>query len=308
MYPFKHIVVALDFSELDTFLVTYTLTFAKIVQAQKVILLHIAGKHVNLDEEMEPTKTDSLTKREQLIEDMRALVIQNAEELQQPKIVYRVVNGDPLTELLGASKKQDADLIVVGRKTLAEGSGAFARKLVRRAICSVMIVPVQSIPKFEKALLPIDFSEYSQMAMETAYDLAKATGWRLELNCLNIYTLPNGYLSSGKSTDEFAKIMSENAKKRFKHFMKPFRSNNDLNVTCQYKLDTRNQIDKLIFNIALVEHVDLIVIGSRGRTSIAAAFLGSTTEKMLVHNISVPSLVIKKKEQNLGFFDALLNI
>ena len=70
----------------------------------------------------------------------------------------------------------------------------------------------------------------------------------------------------------------------------------------------RNAIPKIIFNIGLVEHVDMIMMGSKGKSTLAATFLGGTTEKILLHNISIPILILKKKEINVGFLDALLKI
>ena len=129
----------------------------------------------------------------------------------------------------------------------------------------------------------------------------------IQITCLNVYTLPNGYLASGKSTSEFSQIMKKNAEKRFKHFIKDL-DTEGVKIETKYQLDIRNAIPKIIFNIGLVEHVDMIMMGSKGKSTLAAAFLGSTTEKILLHNISIPILILKKKEVNVGFLDALLKI
>ena len=309
MYDFDHILLALDFTELDNYLLKYTFEFARLASSDKIVLMHVVNRAVKLDEDVpDPEKQGAtVTQREIILRKMQQLVAQNTGEGQQAEVVMRVKNGDPLTDILNVARKQDADVVVVGRKTVAEGSGELARKLVRRAICSVLIVPVQAIPKFGKALVPVDFSDYSQMGLSTAAGLARKMDWQMHIQCLNVYSLPNGYLASGKSKDEFAEIMAENARRRFNYFVKTVKAP-EAKISCKYQLDTRNQAAKLIFNIGLVERVDLIIMGSRGRTNFAAAFLGSTTEKMLQHNISIPTLVIKKKEQNFGFFDALLNI
>jgi nucleotide-binding universal stress UspA family protein len=169
-----------------------------------------------------------------------------------------------------------------------------------------MSVPFNAKLELNKVILPIDYSKFSKMAIEKAIALSKKRP-ELEIICLNIYTLPQGYLSSGKSEEEFAKIMKQNAEKEYNHFMKQF-DLEGLKVTPRFQLDTKNFFAKIIFNVALVEDANLIIIGSKGRTTMAAAFLGSTTEKLLKFNIAVPTMILKSRKQNLGFFEALLKI
>ena len=38
---------------------------------------------------------------------------------------------------------------------------------------------------------------------------------------------------------------------------------------------------------------DLIIIGARGHTLLESLFMGSVTEKLLFHNTSIPTLVIR---------------
>jgi nucleotide-binding universal stress UspA family protein len=94
----------------------------------------------------------------------------------------------------------------------------------------------------------------------------------IEIICLNIYQLPQGYTTSGKSMQEFAEIMKKNAQKRYQHFMKQF-SLDGIRIAPRFHLDTDDAFAKIIFNIGLIEDVDMIVIGSRGRTNLAAVFL-----------------------------------
>ncbi|MEM1136644.1 MAG: universal stress protein [Bacteroidota bacterium] len=304
MYTINNVLVALDFSAMDTSLVNYVFEFSKLLEFKKIVITHVA-RDTDLDEEVpKPDGEGTIPKREELIYKLEQLIGQNKGNFEG-EIIYRVKNGDPLGEILTVSKRQDTDMIVIGRKTITEGSGALARKLARRALCSVLTLTQNSLAKFNKVLIPIDFSEFAHIALEKAVNLAKRTP--LEIICLNIYNLPNGYLASGKSPEEFSKIMKENAQKRFKHFIKDLNVEG-VNLKTKFQLDTRNAKAKIIFNIGLVEHVDMIMMGSKGKSTLAAAFLGSTTEKILLHNISIPTLVLKKKEINAGFLDSLLKI
>ncbi|UZR95714.1 universal stress protein [Chondrinema litorale] len=305
MYTINNVLITIDFTAMDSSLVNYVFEFSKIVHFKKAVLTNVVGT-TNLDEEVpNPQGEGTITKREEIIYKLESLAAKHKPEDLDIEIIYRVKNGDPLTEILEVAKNQDIDMIVVGRKTIAEGSGLLSRKLARKALCSVLTLTHNALPHFEKVLIPIDFSEFSYTALEKAVKLARQTP--LEIVCLNIYNLPNGYLASGKSPEEFSKIVKKNNEKRFKHFIKDL-DISGLNLKMKYQLDTRNARAKIIFNIALVEHVDMIMMGSKGKSKLAQAFLGSTTEKILLHNISIPTLVLKQKEVNVGLINSLLNM
>lgn len=305
MYRFREILIALDLSETDTNLIQYSLSLANAVEAEEVIFMHVA-KDTDLTEEVSNENGKQITLKEKYEHKINRIIDSFLDLAPNVKTVTEVLTGDPLTVMLKASKEQKVDLIVVGRKSVGEGSGKVSRSLTRRALCSVLSVPFNARPILKSIILPIDYSEFSQMAIERAIAFAK-TRPEVEITCLNIYTLPQGYLSSGKTEEEFAEIMKQNSEKRYNHFMKQF-DLEGVNIKPQFQLDTRNFFAKIIFNIALVNDASLIIIGSRGRTTMAAAFLGSTTEKLLKQNISIPTLILKKRRYNLGFFEALLRI
>ena len=304
MYRFREILIALDLSSTDDKLIQYGLGVANVVEAEEVIFMHVAkdtdltqlveedGKKITLKEKYEKKINRTIEAYSKLISGVRTIT--------------EVVAGDPLTVMLQASKEQKVDLIIVGRKSVGEGSGKVSRALTRRALCSVLSVPFNAKAELKTVILPIDYSDFSKMAVEKAISFAKNRP-EIEIICLNIYALPQGYLSSGKTEEEFAEIMKQNSEKRFNHFMKQFDLEN-VKIRPHFQLDTKNFFAKIIFNIALVNDADLIIIGSRGRTTMAAAFLGSTTEKLLKQNISIPTLILKKRRNNLGFFEALLRI
>ncbi len=301
MYDLRKLLLSLDLSELDNHLIPYGFHVASLMGSQEVILMHVLSS--------KPKKKGALPATRQEVEQYMDEKVRHFKSILPASVQVRieVPSGDPLTELLEFGQKESIDLLVVGRKNITEGTGETSRKLARRALCSILRVPENASQRFKRILIPIDFSEFSVNALKRAIDLSHRVK-DVEIMCLNIYELPNGYLASGKTEEEYAEIMQENARKRYKHFIKQF-DMSGVNVTANFCLDrsgsTRAQI---ITNIALRDDADLIVMGSRGRTSIAAALLGSTTEKVLLHNLTVPMLILKSKQQNLGFFDALFNI
>lgn len=157
--------------------------------------------------------------------------------------------------------------------------------------------------------MPIDFSDYSHMALEYALRFAQANPEeQTQIVCHHVYRLPNGYYASGKNIDEFGNIMRKNAEETWQSFMERF-DTNDTPVNIKYTFDPKGTaLARISYSTALVEHADLILLGSKGRTRAAAALLGSFAEKLLLENSNLPLLVLKGKKKNLDMLAALMKI
>ena len=136
----------------------------------------------------------------------------------------------------------------------------------------------------KKIIVPIDFSQHSEYALETAAVLAKKHGSEiLVLHMLEFSSLTN----SSDSHDNlfFIKL----AEKKFEEFLdKDYL--NDIDITPIIK---HYKVFSEVDDIAKKHNVDLIVMGSHGVNGLKEAFVGSNTEKVIRHT-SIPVLVIKE--------------
>ncbi len=295
----KRLLICLDLSEMDQHVLDYVHTSTQLLTVKQVTLVHVILRSANgkLNNSAETKKKI----KQQLKERFESRWSNSPPE----KLSIKILAGDPVAELLNIAKQEEAEVIVLGRKQHSETEAKLPRILARRALCSVLTVPERSIGLFKKILIPFDFSENSEEALQRMAHLVAGT--HVELVCLHIYHLPKGYLQSGKTKEEFAAIMLENAQKRANIFFKNLPLDN-VKYRTIYELDTEGIEGRIIYDKALEQSADLVCIGSRGRTDIAAAFLGSTTERLLYHNTQIPTLVLKLKKQNLSLFEALLRI
>mgnify|MGYP006179738503 CR=1 FL=1 len=110
---------------------------------------------------------------------------------------------------------------------------------------------------------------------------------------------------TGKSFEEFADIMKENAQKDFKKYVS---KHNHPNLSCEILVDDERNPGEQIIDYAQKIGGDMLLLGSRGRTSSAAVILGSTAEKLIHSNKVLPMLIFKRKGETMGFFDALFKI
>lgn len=303
--------VGLDLTKMDEHLVRYAFFITKIVKTvDKVFFVHISSNNNQLPENLRETYPEIQAKsQEVIIEQMKKLAAKYESQFPESQFetIVKAIHGDPLTQILHLSKKHQIDLILTGRKNVLDGSGLLTRKLARRALCSVLCIPKNVKTEMSKIFVPIDFSDYSKVAMEYALQFID-THPETEILCHHVYRLPNGYYASGKSVDAFGKIMKENARETWTNFIGQF-DIGDQKVSIKYAFDPKGTATaRMSYNTALVEHVDMILLGSKGRTRAAAALLGSFAEKLLLENTNLPLFILKGKKKNLDILAALMKL
>ncbi|MGY0392798.1 universal stress protein [Bizionia sp. KMM 8389] len=139
----------------------------------------------------------------------------------------------------------------------------------------------------KKIIVPIDFSEYSEYALETAALLAKNNN--AEILALHMLEMSDAILTKGNSEAQMESVfLLELAKKRFTEFLdKPYLEN--VKVTPIVK---HFKVFSEVNEVAKEHEVDLIIMGSQGTSGIKEYFVGSNTEKVVRYS-EVPVLVIK---------------
>ena len=154
--------------------------------------------------------------------------------------------------------------------------------------------------EMERVLVPIDFSEFSRIAIKKAVDLANIVPNEVEIYAQNVYQVPSGYRYLGKTYEEFAEIMKVHAIKNFKSFMrtvdtggkeiKPIYSHDDNE---NFVSDIRNEATKL--------GASLIIVGAKGQTATSALLLGSKAERLVNMDTNSSMLLVREKGEKAGF-------
>jgi len=139
----------------------------------------------------------------------------------------------------------------------------------------------------KKIIVPIDFSEYSENALETASVLARK--YNAEILALHMLELSNAVLTStSDQKDVEAVFYIKLAEKKFKSFLEKDYLK-DIVVTPVVK---HFKVFSEVNEVAKENDVDLIVMGSHGVSGIKEVLIGSNTEKVVRHS-DIPVLVVK---------------
>ena len=300
MSAIKKIISGLDFSDTDKVVLSYLKGINTYFRPESITFVNI-HKEIELPADIVsqfPDLKNSINDKfiKEMVEETESFDIVGVNQ------EYLALEGDTDKELMRAAKKIDADILLIGKKETHDNIGVSHNKLVRSSYCDVLIVPEKGPQSITKILVASDFSEYSKMALNKAIELAEQA--KAKVICQYVYQVPRGYSKTGKSYEEFAEIMLGHAKKDYEQFMTTI-DTKGVTVEPLLSLGDNNNFHKEIAKASSENGVDLVVLGAKGRTNLAAIFVGIVTEKVLESNIKVPLYVVKKKGAEFGLFDAL---
>ena len=305
MAIFNRLIVGLDFTQMDDTLLRYTNMLVQQAKPQRVYFFYVTDQPV-LPDVLTPAYGDSDEPVDEIIhKEMQKRI---KEVLAQPgttEVHTEVHMGEVTKALLEWSDTKHIDLILLGNKKGKEPRHANFRHIINRSHCSVLIVPEDAPARISKVFVPVDFSAISEHSLLKAKELADASGGRV--NMQNVYTVPMGYHSSGKSYEEFAEIMRKHAAEDSKKFVKDTGIDPD-SIDYVYTLDDDSDPVDKIYKEAHEHDSDLVVMGSKGRSFAASLLLGSVSCRMAEYDKIIPLLIVKDKDDNLSFVEALMRL
>ena len=209
----------------------------------------------------------------------------------------RVCEGQPAESILAVAQSLPADLIVIG----SHGKSGFERfvlgsvteRTLRNAVCPVLTVPPRVVTAaklpFRRILCPVDFSNPSLSALQTAFSMAEEADARLMV--LHVIDWPENESMSAAAMDrELLGDIERQAVQRLESF-----------ITDESRVwsrpESRVTIGKAyreILSTAEDMAADLIVIGVHGRNAVGLTLFGSTTNQV-VRRASCPVLTIRSR-------------
>lgn len=148
--------------------------------------------------------------------------------------------------------------------------------------------------QIKRILLATDFSPCSQGAVEATRDLAAPLGAAVIV--LHVGELPPGldpavpvHPDAAGPTLPVGEYVSQAAERSLKEVLELLRA---AGVPATARVELGPVIDTVL-RVALAEGVDLIVVGTHGRTGLRHLFLGSIAER-LVRTAPVPVLTVRR--------------
>lgn len=143
---------------------------------------------------------------------------------------------------------------------------------------------------FHKMLVGVDGSECSLKAARTAADLASRYGARVLV--VSVYAPPvildTGMYTSGAALGMLMDAARETIRIAHEKAQEVFKGGR---VDVEFREETGHPVENIL-KAAREEHIDLIVLGSRGRGAFQSLLLGSVSDGVL-HHAHCPVLIVR---------------
>jgi len=213
-----------------------------------------------------------------------------ASEPDPPRVSddLRVLPGNPARVLHDQADEQRADLILLGphAKRSIFDIGSTTRSVLSHVDCPVWTQPTPVEP-VERILVPIDFSEHSRTALETARDVAERIG--ASIRVLHVWSPPDFAYSSTSDALLGPTYVVDNERKGVQRELERWMEELDWGTVSASHAFVEGDV---LTEIELAsESADLIVLGTHGRTGLTRFLLGSVAHATLKQG-KKPSLVV----------------
>jgi len=218
------------------------------------------------------------------------------------EVIELLENAHPAEAIVAAAQSEHADLIVAGTRGHTGFEhlvlGSVAEEIVRTAHCPVLVVhPSDADPlaEIDQVLIPTDFSEDAQAALEAVLDLLGGQGKKARLELLYASHIPAllapmvgpSLLTSPPLVDDLQKL----ARERLGALAKELEGRGFEVGTHAHEGDPAT----IITRVAGTLGVDLIAMGTRGLSKLKKLMLGSAAQRVVAH-APCPVLTVRRSD------------
>lgn len=236
-----------------------------------------AGLHPHLTHVIDALRADADRAMKGLVEVARAGGVEAS---------YDICCGTGWIELCRQVTEKGFDLLIVGshkRHMLGRIMlGSTGNKLLRKCPCPVWVVSPHHSVNVRSVLVATDFTEASDLAVELAKSLAERFGAQLHL----LHAVEYPHMLTYKAINIPAEYLTDY---RFQVYREAKREFDDMlaryGLTDAVSDDHRHLVsahpDNAILDVAESQNIDLVVMGSVGRSGLMGMLMGNTAESVL---------------------------
>ena len=294
---YDRIVIAVDGSDEARRAARRGLQLAQMFDATATVLSVVERKALRLTE-TSAEKTRFRERGEEALADVEEL----ASELGYP-VHTNLTEGKPAVRISEYADERGADLIVVGRQGVTGLGrrllGGVTERVLHRSDVPVLVVPggddAGTESGYSRVLLTTDGSENADVA--TPHGVAIAQRYRSEVHVLNVVDLQTagGVYNAGGLEREFVERLDERGREAVDSV-----ADEIANAAAELTVTTAVERTRAYEGVApgvreYVEEneIDLVVMGSHGRSGLRRQLLGSVASTVL-RTVDVPVLVVKR--------------
>lgn len=301
---YDRIVIPVDGSDEAKHAARRGLELARICDATVCALHVVERKFLRLTDAVDE-KTRLREQGEAILEAIEEL----GSEFDQP-VTRILTEGKPAVEISEVADDRNADLIVVGRQGMTGLGrrllGGVTEQVLHRSDVPVFVVPdgddvSERSSGYARILIPTDGSENAEAA--TPNGVAIARNFDSTIHVLNVVDLQaaGGVFSAGGLEREFIQRLEARGQEAVEGVADELRTvASDVDVKTSVKRTTSHEGAAIGVREYVDEcEIDLIVMGTRGRSNLKRQLLGSVASTVL-RTVDVPVLGVKRASSYTG--------
>jgi nucleotide-binding universal stress UspA family protein len=195
--------------------------------------------------------------------------------------------GESYDRLVDLAEAENCGVIIMGRRgthsTEKSLIGNVTARVIGHSQRDVLVVPEGTTIGWKKILVATDGSRYSDLAANRAIDFAKSYGG--SLTAVSVVDVPSEFYAEAPGVVDKLIINA-------KGFAAAVKKKAETNDVAASTFVGEGEAFEVITKLSRKEKIDVIIIGSHGRTGLKRLLMGSVTEKVIGH-APCPVLVVK---------------
>lgn len=301
---FNNILICLDLSEMDDFLIRYANFIVKTFSPSTVTFMHVL-QPVDIPDEIKSSFPDFNEPVDQLI---REELEEKVKELFEPKVDFTIMVKQGITTetIVRFSRNNKIDLTLMGKKIGYSGEGGITRKVTSLTPSSVLLISETTPYAINHIWVRMDFSKISIEALKMAQTIKNHT--EASITCHNVFKLPLSYFpqQTEKQEQKLIQQLTKHGKKEYQKMLKKLNLKEE-EFPIEFSLDKENNEAQILYHRALQNQADLIVAGSKMKSGLTHVILDNTSEKLTGGGKTLPVLIVKDKKLSTGVLESIFD-
>jgi len=277
---------------MDNVLINSCFELSKSFGIKEIEFVHVIPKFiskVNIPAKLNRIEKDLTNTVRQLITEK----VDNRFLLSADIAKYRItiLEGSASDLIIEMTNKNEYDLLIFGKKIKSTGSGITPRRIAKNVKNNILIIPEKKYCEFQNILIPIDFSENSIRALQTALQIQSGNSCKIiPLHILTKFRAGN-YLDLKLSEEQNQYYLAE-AENEWKSVQSKLEL--EMNKYKMHYIKNLNRNNASILSEYVANHeIDLVVIGAQGKSNLQKILYGSVAESFVDNNLSAVTLIIR---------------
>lgn len=195
--------------------------------------------------------------------------------------------GEIYDRLVDLAEAENCGVIIMGRRGTSHTERSLIGNVTARVIGhsqrDVLVVPEGTTIGWKKILVATDGSRYSDLATDRAIDFAKSYGGSLTV--VSVVDVPSEFYAEAPGAVDKLIVSA-------KGFAAAAKKKAETSDVATSTFVGEGEAFEVITKLSRKEKIDVIIMGSHGRTGLKRLLMGSVTEKVIGH-APCPVLVVK---------------